>query len=359
MAYPLAAFLPALWEWGLLAWLFMLGASVGSFLNVVVYRLPRGMSLLRPASRCPACGAPIVPRDNLPIVGWLLLAGRCRACGQTISARYPMVELWVAVLFAALAWWGPFSGGRNFPVSPERVQGAGLRVPGAEGLSPPFWPPGYTPPMSPAELWGVYAYHVGLLCCLIAAGLTEYDGQRFSRRLGLLALTVGLAAPLLWPVLRPVGSGLVAEARHAPRLAALADGTVGLAAGWMLGWAASALGERSHRRALLAPTAAGTRFAAALGWAGVFLGWQAAAALAVAATATNVCTSLAARRASALRRVGPVLCLALWTPVWILSWRAIVDHAPWFGAAANGWIFAGTLAAATALGWLAGKTRHE
>ncbi|MGH7193690.1 MAG: prepilin peptidase, partial [Candidatus Saccharimonadales bacterium] len=95
----------------------MLGAVVGSFLNVVVYRLPRGMSVVRPASRCPACGTPIAPRDNLPVVGWLLLAGRCRACGRPISPRYPLVELVMALLFVVLAWYGPM-----------RVQGSGFRV---------------------------------------------------------------------------------------------------------------------------------------------------------------------------------------------------------------------------------------
>lgn len=81
---------------------FVLGASVGSFLNVCIYRLPRGMSLVRPRSHCPGCGSAISSRDNLPILGWLLLRGRCRRCGQPISARYPAVEALVGVLFLGL-----------------------------------------------------------------------------------------------------------------------------------------------------------------------------------------------------------------------------------------------------------------
>jgi leader peptidase (prepilin peptidase)/N-methyltransferase len=78
----------------------VLGAIFGSFLNVVAYRLPRGESLSRPRSRCPGCGKPIRPYDNIPVLSWLMLRGRCRACGIRISARYPLVEAGTAVLCA-------------------------------------------------------------------------------------------------------------------------------------------------------------------------------------------------------------------------------------------------------------------
>jgi leader peptidase (prepilin peptidase)/N-methyltransferase len=73
------------------------GAVIGSFLNVVAYRLPRGESLLTPASRCPSCETPVKPYDNVPIFGWLALRGRCRSCHTAISARYPVVELATAL----------------------------------------------------------------------------------------------------------------------------------------------------------------------------------------------------------------------------------------------------------------------
>jgi leader peptidase (prepilin peptidase)/N-methyltransferase len=76
------------------------GLLVGSFLNVVAWRLPRGESLVRPRSRCPGCGAPIRPYDNVPVLSWLLLRGRCRDCGASISPRYPLVELATGVLYA-------------------------------------------------------------------------------------------------------------------------------------------------------------------------------------------------------------------------------------------------------------------
>jgi leader peptidase (prepilin peptidase) / N-methyltransferase len=76
----------------------VLGAIVGSFLNVVAYRLPRRESLIKPASHCPKCDVPVRPYDNIPVLSWLLLRGRCRSCGARISARYPLVEAGAAVL---------------------------------------------------------------------------------------------------------------------------------------------------------------------------------------------------------------------------------------------------------------------
>jgi len=78
------------------------GLVVGSFLNVVAYRLPRHESLVTPSSHCPGCQTPIKPYDNLPVFGWLLLHGRCRSCHEPISARYPLVEALTAVLAVAV-----------------------------------------------------------------------------------------------------------------------------------------------------------------------------------------------------------------------------------------------------------------
>lgn len=82
----------------------VLGLAVGSFLNVVIWRVPRGESVVRPPSACPACRHPIRPRDNVPVVSWLLLRARCRDCAAPISGRYPAVELACAVLFGLVAW---------------------------------------------------------------------------------------------------------------------------------------------------------------------------------------------------------------------------------------------------------------
>ena len=79
---------------------FLFGLLIGSFLNVVAYRLPRGESLVSPPSHCPSCGKPVRHRDNIPVLGWLLLRGRCRDCGEPFSIRYPAVELLTGVLYA-------------------------------------------------------------------------------------------------------------------------------------------------------------------------------------------------------------------------------------------------------------------
>ncbi len=84
-----------------LAFIFALGAIVGSFLNVVAYRMPLGKSLVRPPSACPSCGTRLTWRENFPIFGWLLLRGRCRFCKSRVSPEYPIVELVVALLFAS------------------------------------------------------------------------------------------------------------------------------------------------------------------------------------------------------------------------------------------------------------------
>ena len=80
----------------------VLGAIVGSFLNVVIHRVPRGESIVHPASRCPGCSRAIAPWDNVPILSYLWLRGRCRGCGARISLRYPAIEAATGLLFAAI-----------------------------------------------------------------------------------------------------------------------------------------------------------------------------------------------------------------------------------------------------------------
>jgi leader peptidase (prepilin peptidase)/N-methyltransferase len=81
----------------------MVGLLIGSFLNVVIWRVPRDESVVRPVSACPACRRPIRPQDNVPVLSWLLLRGKCRDCGSPISGRYPAIEAGTAVLFGLTA----------------------------------------------------------------------------------------------------------------------------------------------------------------------------------------------------------------------------------------------------------------
>ncbi|MHC4415304.1 MAG: prepilin peptidase [Planctomycetota bacterium] len=104
-----------------MVFVFAFGAIVGSFINVVIYRLPAGMSVVTPPSRCPTCGARLSWRENLPIVGWFLVRGRCAHCRAAISPQYMVIESFMAVLFVGLyaafymagprvGWWGAVGG---------------------------------------------------------------------------------------------------------------------------------------------------------------------------------------------------------------------------------------------------------
>src|SRR5262245_53122998 len=106
------ALAPEAWPWTSL----VLGLVVGSFANVVVFRLPQRRSLSRPRSACPSCGTQIRALDNVPVLSWLLLRGRCRKCRAPISARYPLVEAANGLLYYALA--------RQLPPGPSAPRGS-------------------------------------------------------------------------------------------------------------------------------------------------------------------------------------------------------------------------------------------
>lgn len=170
--------------WILLVWLFVLGTVIGSFLNVCIYRIPRHESLwdqLRgigyPPSRCPRCLTPILLRDNIPIVGWLLLGGRCRNCRLRISPRYPLIELFNGVLFALVYWYEvPFGFAARFTDTP---------------LHTSFGP--HTMGMSPvAVLHWRYAYHMILIEAMLVASFIDFDEMLIPDASTLPAMLMGL-----------------------------------------------------------------------------------------------------------------------------------------------------------------------
>ncbi|WP_084103669.1 A24 family peptidase [Demequina sp. NBRC 110056] len=93
----------ALW-WATVFLVALLGLGIGSFLNVVAWRVPRGESVTHPRSACPGCGHPVRARDNVPVVSWMVLRGKCRDCGEPISVRYPLIEAATALLFVLVLW---------------------------------------------------------------------------------------------------------------------------------------------------------------------------------------------------------------------------------------------------------------
>ncbi len=298
-------------SWILVVWMALIGGVIGSFLNVVVYRLPLGMSIVHPGSHCPKCGKPIRWFDNVPVFGWIVLRGRCRQCGSPISSRYPIVEAVSAGMFGLLTFVEFVSEGANLPHRPFMVGDMLIRE----------WSMGHA--------YGISLYHLLLLGTLLCAVLIEYDGNRAPRSLYLPALLVGLAAPLFWPWLRPV-----AMWTHLPKATSgTLDGLAGLAAGALTGgvglyiWSIGARRERASRkknsskRVGSAPSPTSIFFS--LICVGVFLGWQAvlviAAVTAIVRAFVWLIVRLAARRpAPAL--CGPTIILGLTTLVWILFW---------------------------------------
>lgn len=101
---------PGLWLTFTTAYAGIFGLLIGSFLNVVVYRVPNGLSIVSPPSACPACGHVIKAYDNIPVLSWLILRGRCRSCAKPISKRYPLVEAGTGIVFAGVALWA-WTGG--------------------------------------------------------------------------------------------------------------------------------------------------------------------------------------------------------------------------------------------------------
>lgn len=338
-------------------WFFYLGAIVASFLNVVAWRWPRGESVLAPGSHCPACRTPLRWFDNLPIVGWLALRGRCRCCGAAIPVRYVLVEAALGGAFLALAVVEVFWGGWNLPIRGPQLQA---------GVASTLWEPR-------GDLLRIYAYHLALVSLLGTLALVSAEGQRWPRRLVAALLLAGLVPPLVWPDLRPVplaGPGLMQQAtvtidkplvpeRPAwlaarPGLWGLADGAAGLAVGAALGLVGAAGARATRGPAPLATAPAGVRVAA-LASVGLYLGWQAAWAVALGGEllATSV-TLVRRRRASGAE--GRWM-LALWWAVLfqLLAWRAMSRVPGWPGPVTPWGVLALDAGAVALLAWLGAR----
>lgn len=241
----------------LYAWLFCVGASVGSFLNVVVYRLPRALSLVHPGSFCPSCGHAIRLRDNIPILGWLALRGRCRDCQAPISARYFWVELAVAAIFLLVA------------IVETKLTGTFPR----RNWDPARW---LVSPYETIPFWSAYALHVILLTTLLAAALIDSDRSQVPERLFIPVALIAVILSALVPALgqRPaMPSQLTGWQGGLP--SALFGWALGLTLGGLLGFLWSAASRRGWPR--FAPVGL---FVAA----GIMLDWRSTLLVAAAAS---------------------------------------------------------------------------
>lgn len=206
----------------LVGWCAILGLLIGSFLNVVAYRVPAGLSTVKPRSKCPGCDSFIRSRDNIPVISWLILRGKCRDCKTSIAVRYPLVEAATGVLFAGLAWRFGFA-----PILPlvlwAAAAGVALFLIDLDTMR--------LPDKVAKNVWGV------ALVGSVVAALTATDGQWQH-----LLMRVGFSALLWWamfavPYYATAGRGMgFGDVKLAPALGAIL--------GW-IGWGASLVGLMS------------------------------------------------------------------------------------------------------------------
>lgn len=175
--------LPLALEIVMTVWFFCLGGCIGSFMNVVIFRVPRGRSVVSPASRCPKCGNAIRGYDNLPILSWLLLRGRCRDCQTPISVRYPVVELIMALFFMLLAGEALISGG-------------------------PWWVLNFVPGTFLAIDWPrlalAFTHYSLLMSTLVCAAYIAWDGEHSPWRLFAPSVVVCGLIAMYWNEVRPL-----------------------------------------------------------------------------------------------------------------------------------------------------------
>lgn len=260
-------------------WLFAVGGAVGSFLNVVVYRLPLGLSLVTPGSHCPVCKHPIRWYDNVPVFGWFLLRGRCRDCRASISFRYPLIEAVTALLFLSV---GMAHGGAL-----QHVETLGTVL-------------------------AATAYDGMFLTTLLAAALIRYDGQRIAPGLFVPAILVGLLVPALWPPLRPPPTVISLSGPIAGWL----EGVVGAVAGSVLGHAARlAIGPRNGRELPLG-----------LAVAGLFLGGQAIVAVGLLVVAIHAAIQALRTWWPDLQRTSPGVWLFVLAWAWVVTWPPLAER---------------------------------
>jgi len=285
-----------------------IGGIIGSFLNVVAHRVPRGGSVWGGRSRCPACGRPVRAADNIPVVGWLVLRGRCRDCRAAISVRYPLVEAAMALATLLLAFGELRTNGANLPEG--SIPAAGLSGPDLPFIQPASW----------AVCW-LFAWHVAMVAVLMAWSLFALDGYR-PRVAGIvIPVAVVVAAVAVFPRLAPLGVA--------------AGVAVGCAETWL-----ERLAGRLAGRDAAPSSASGWYRPAAMALVGGVVGWQGLLGVAAIDIGLLGLANLLGL-ASLLPRVAPArqpgysgpfapLVLPVAVVVFLLAWRPLAAVASRF-----------------------------
>ncbi len=217
---------------------FLFGLVVGSFLNVCIYRLPREESLVYPPSHCPKCYQPIRPEDNIPVLSWLLLRGRCRSCGLRISLVYPAVELFTALLF--LVYYLRFA---------QLYLVALSEPPSTGGL---------------IYYAAFFFVNAGFISALFVATVIDFRYLIIPDEISLPGIVAGLAASFIWPQMH----GFLPAAPHAHWQSLLAS-VIGAVTGAGVIYGIGAAGK-----AVLGREAMGFGDVKLMGMIGAFLGWK-------------------------------------------------------------------------------------
>jgi leader peptidase (prepilin peptidase)/N-methyltransferase len=296
---------PVTWCVGL--WLAFLGGCFGSFLNVVIYRVPAGKSVVHPGSHCPVCGHAIRWYDNIPLISWLVLRARCRDCHTPIPIRYPFVEVLVAAVFLGLAAVAVLRGGAHLP-----------NIGGTQ--------------RSFEMLAGIYAYHLVLLVTLVAAVFICYDGFTVPWKVVLPAMIAGLAAPVIWPWLHPFPAwpGWDHQTIEWGWLAGLGNSVAGAAAGFLVALLAFPLGISRSREAPLRGRWRSIALTSTL--TGLYLGWSAVIGIGAVTSVAYLLLTVTAVRLGALERIPWTGLLFVTALVWIVVWSPVferITYAQW------------------------------
>ena len=289
----------------LAVWLFAVGGCVGSFVNVVALRMPAGIGIVRSSSRCPLCLHPIRWYDNVPLIGWLMLRGRCRDCGTWISIRYPLVELLVASVVPHARRWA--RGWLTAATCRCRID------------APHFYH------LPPPQYWSVYGYHSILLVTLFTLALIRFDSDGYLEQVFFPAMLVGLAAApfFVWlhpvPVCHMVGSSRLVRGDRPTRCGGCWPASPGLLC-------LAHTGRPTRGRSWEQPELWATTLC------GVFLGWQAVVAVVLMAAVGYLAAVTIVTPVPPPRGTGP-WCgyLTLAGLLYIIEWGQLVERFPSLG----------------------------
>ena len=302
-------------EFLFVVWFFAVGASIGSFLNVVAGRMAHGKSI-HGSSCCPYCSARIKGWDIVPILGWLMLGGRCRNCRAAISPRYPFMEALTGGMFLLLLFVELLSGCANIPFTRDYYHDGFVWI-----IFYPKW-----------DVLGMYGYHMLLLCFLLVVSMMEWERVRIPLRLLLTGIILGALFPAIWPGLHPVAWIMPRPdwIEPWPWLERIDTTLIGLVAGAgvgaVLNTAARSLIRADKPRSLVA-----TSEGASMLLVGVYLGWQAALSVAAFAAVFRMLAVLLAYRWPRIANLPSGGWILLATVLHICFWRFLAGWTFWPG----------------------------